>query len=177
MTVATATFAMELAVLGVLSDGPDRPEAVAGHVQAVCRPWLAPTRCVVHDRLVAALENGWLSLDADGRLRLTEAGRARLRGLLTTSLEGAGHGLLPLVETLKLALADQLDAAGRRRLLDELVELRARCLGAQAAPAEEGPALVRRCRERRRRAAALAHRALARELLGHDATAALVART
>jgi hypothetical protein len=171
MTAATATFVIELAVLGVLTDGPDRPDAVVRHVQAVCRPWLTPTGCIVHDRLVAGLEAGTLAREADARVRLTEAGRARLRGLLIGRSDGAGHGLLPLVETLKLALADQLGADDRRRLLDELVALRTRCLNAQAALVEDGPALLRRCGERRRRAAALAHRALARELLGHEGAA------
>lgn len=168
MIAANAGFVIELAVLGVLSDGPERPDAVVRHVQAVCRPWLAPTGCVVHDRLVVALEVGTLARDAGDRVGLTDAGRARLRALLTGGSEGVGHGLLPLVETLKLALADQLDMAGRKRLLDELVALRTRCLNAQAPVDADEPALLRRCGERRRRAAALAHRALARELLGHD---------
>jgi hypothetical protein len=53
--------------------------------------------------------------------------------------------------------------------------LRTRCLNAQAAG--DGPAFVRRCGERRRRAAALAHRALARELLGQDLAAEAVVVT
>ena len=163
MSIATSTFVIDLAALGVLSDGPDGIDAVCRHVQSVCRPWLAPTRCIVHDRLVAALGAGWVDVDEEERLTLTAAGRARLRALLLQPVDGLGHGLLPLIETLKLALADALDADGRQRLLHELVELRTRCLEAQAGAEGEGPALVRRCRERRRRAAAMAHQALARE--------------
>lgn len=168
MSVATSTFVIDLAALGVLSDGPDGLDAVCRHVQSVCRPWLEPTRCVVHDRVVAALGAGWLDVDDAERLALTAVGRARLRALLLEPVDGTAHGLLPLIETLKLALADSLDADGRQRLLRELVELRTRCLEAQAEAEDEGPTLVRRCRERRRRAAALAHHALAREFDRHD---------
>jgi hypothetical protein len=176
MSAATSTFVIDLAALGVLSDGPNAADAVCRHVQSVCRPWLAPTRCVVHDRLVAALSDGLLDVDGAERLALTGAGRARLRALLLRPMDGAAHGLLPLIETLKLALADQLDADGRQRLLRELVALRTRCLEAQAVDGD-GPALVRRCRERRRRAAAMAHQALARELGQREAAPAATAVT
>ncbi|MFP4269810.1 MAG: hypothetical protein ACLFTL_04500 [Alphaproteobacteria bacterium] len=163
MSVAPSTFVIDLAALGVLSDGPAGLDAVCRHVQSVCRPWLAPTGCVVHDRVIAALGAGWVAVDDAERLTLTAAGRARLRALLLEPVDAAAHGLLPLIETLKLALADALDADGRQRLRHELVALRTRCLEAQADVDGEGPALVRRCRERRRRAATLAHQALARE--------------
>ncbi len=172
MRSPTSTLVIDLAALGVLTDGPCAVEALCGHVQAACRPWLAPTRCIVCDRLIAWIERGAVAQRDDGGVALTDAGRDQLRDLVAAPVGETCHGLLPLVETLKLALADQLTSRQRLALLDDLVQLRSRCLAAPppAADREDAPTLLRRCAARRLHAAALAEEALGRALahLGLD---------
>ncbi len=168
MKVPTSTIVIDLAVLGLLIDGPTPSGALCAHVQAVCHPWLTPTHCVISDRLVAWMERGAVTLEADGRVALTPTGREHLRGLVARPAADHCHGLLPLVETLKLALADQLDPGERQALLHELVKLRARCLRAQSRGAANAPILLRRCTARRLHAAALAEEALARAIARYD---------
>jgi len=166
MRSPTSTIVIDLAALGVLADGPSAVEALCGHVQAVCRPWLTPTRCIVCDRLIAWIERGAVEQRDDGGVALTAAGRDQLKALVAAPVGETSHGLLPLVETLKLALADQLAPHQRQALLHELVQLRSRCLAAQA-PAGDGehaPTLLRRCAARRLHAAALAEAALGRAM-------------
>lgn len=172
MRTPTSTIVIDLATLGVLADGPSSLDALCGHVQSVCRPWLAPTRCIVCDRLIAWIERGAVAQRDDGGVALTDAGREQLRTLVAAPVGEACQGLLPLVETLKLALADQLTSRQRRALLHDLVQLRSRCLAVQTPTADrdDAPTLLRRCAARRLHAAALAEEALARALahLGVD---------
>lgn len=164
MQAATSTIAIDLATLGVLTDGPSTPDALCRHVQTVCRPWLTPTRCVVCDRLIGWIERGMVEHRSDGTVALTAPGRDQLRALVVAPARAHCHGLLPLLETLKLALADELDHSERQTLLRELVQLRASCFGAQVKDPASAPTLVRRCAARRVQAAALAEEALARTL-------------
>jgi len=172
MRSPTSTIVIDLAALGVLADGPSAVEALCAHVQEVCRPWLTPTRCIVCDRLIAWIERGVVEKRADGGVALTAAGRNQLEALVAAPVEETCHGLLPLVETLKLALADQLTPHQRQALLHELVQLRSRCLAAQTrtGDGEDTRTLLRRCVARRLHAAALAEEALGRALahLGVD---------
>jgi hypothetical protein len=100
---------------------------------------------------------------------LSAAGRDQLRQLVAAPAAEPCHGLLPLVETLKLALADPLAPHQRQALLHELVQLRSRCLAAQTrSDGEDTPTLLRRCATRRLHAAALAEEALGRALAHLD---------
>jgi hypothetical protein len=172
MRSPTSSIVIDLAALGVLVDGPSAVAALCGHVQAVCRPWLTPTRCVVCDRLIAWIERGVVEQRENGDVGLTAAGRDQLRAMVAAPVGETSHGLLPLVETLKLALADQLTPRQRQALLHELVQLRSRCLAAQTqnGDREGAPTLLRRCAARRLHAAALAEEALGRAMahLGVD---------
>jgi hypothetical protein len=164
MRSPTSTIVIDLAALGILADGPSAVDALCRHVQTACRPWLTPTRCIVCDRLIAWIERGAVEERDDGSVALTDAGRAQLRHLIALPTDETRHGLLPLLETLKLALADQLAPEQRRALLHDLVRLRSRCLAAQTHGdgGAEAPTLLRRCAARRRHAAALAEEALDR---------------
>ncbi|MFP4125884.1 MAG: hypothetical protein ACLFU0_04470 [Alphaproteobacteria bacterium] len=172
MRSPTSTIVIDLAALGVLADGPSAVDTLCGHVQAACRPWLTPTRCVVCDRLIAWIERGVVEQRADGGVALTAAGRDQLKALVAAPVGESCQSLLPLVETLKLALADQLTPPQRQALLHELVQLRSRCLAAQTGTGdgEPTPTLLRRCAARRLHAAALAEVALGRAMaqLGVD---------
>mgnify|MGYP006300581479 FL=1 len=164
MRFPTSTLVIDLAALGILADGPSAVDALCRHVQAACRPWLTPTRCIVCDRLIAWIERGAVEERDDGSVALTDAGRAQLRDLIAAPTGEMCHGLLPLLETLRLALADQLAPVRRQALLHDLVQLRSRCLAAQTRGecGEHAPTLLRRCVARRRHAAVLAEEALDR---------------
>lgn len=164
MRFPTSTLVIDLAALGILADGPRAVDALCRHVQAACRPWLTPTRCIVCDRLIAWIERGAVEERDDGSVALTDAGRAQLRDLIAAPTGEMCHGLLPLLETLRLALADQLAPVRRQALLHDLVQLRSRCLAAQTRGecGEHAPTLLRRCVARRRHAAVLAEEALDR---------------
>jgi len=164
MQVPSSTLAIDLAAFGVLSDGPSTPEVLCRQVQLACRPWLAPTGCVIYGRLAAWLAHGAVARGDDDALALTDIGRDELKRLLLEPMDGAGHALLPLLETLKLALAERVDDSARRNVLEELMALRARCVEAQARAAVAAPAFVRRCAARRLRGAAMATDALKRDL-------------
>ena len=162
MRSPTSTLVIDLAALGVLADGPCAVEALCGHVQAAVGPWLTPTRCVVGERLIGWIERGAVEQLDDGRVTLTLAGCEQLRALVSAPHGEPCHGLLPLLETLKLALADHLAPHQRQALLHELVQLRARCLAARTRADEAAPTLLRRCAARRLHTAPLAEEALGR---------------
>ena len=107
----TPTEVLDLAILGVVSDGGLPLEAVVKVVKRIGGPRFRPTAEVIAARVGALVEAGCLvppGDDQEARLGLSEAGRAGIQRLLRRGGDAPGEALGAVCQTLRLCLLELL---------------------------------------------------------------------
>jgi hypothetical protein len=128
------TEAIRLAALGFLAEGPRRYGELAVAVRHFASRMLGPSLDILGTSIELLRYEGLIqpldarigpgqSMKADYEVKLTEAGHAALKTLLTSRVRAPMTDLTKLVIALKLRFFNQLDAVERRAQLDMLIEL------------------------------------------------------
>jgi DNA-binding MarR family transcriptional regulator len=128
------TEAIRLAALGILTTGPKKYGALAVEVRHFASRMLGPSLDILGTSIellryeglietVGARATPGQSLTADSTVQLTEAGREKLKELLTSRVKAPLTDLSKLVIALKLRFLHLLTPEEQRAQLEMLVEL------------------------------------------------------
>lgn len=114
---------IDLAILGVLSEGPTSAATLTRVVRQIGVPRLAPTREVVESRIERLLSNGRIegTLDAAGELLLTERGCDAVAQLIRSAGPSPAEALGAVCQTLRVCLLDLVAPEVRRGIVDDMI--------------------------------------------------------
>lgn len=138
--------AIRLTALGLLSQGPKSYAAVANEVRHFTTRFWGPTLDIMASsielmRLEGLVENVTEGGDGDAKLRLTDAGWAELKELLSATVRAPASDFSKLVIALKLRFMHLLPTVEQRDQVEGLVEMRqieaARLIDLRATHADE----------------------------------------
>jgi DNA-binding PadR family transcriptional regulator len=148
----TATGVLDLAILGVVSEGATTSETIVGVVKRIGGGKFRPTAEVIDNRIGALLEAGCLTpLEAGkwpGRVELSAVGRSAIQRLLHGSTLAPGEALGSICQTLRVCLLELLPPELRREVLGEAIAANRRELAHARAALERCPCqcrFVERC--------------------------------
>ena len=142
--------AIRLSALGLLSQGAKSYASVANEVRHFTTRFWGPTLDIMASSIeLMRLEGLIESVTEDGNnadgaaiLRLTDAGRAELRDLLSATVRAEASDFSKLAIALKLRYMHLLPAAEQREQTEALIEMRqseaARLIDLRASHADEG---------------------------------------
>lgn len=122
---------IDFALLAAIVDRPCTPLVAIQRTRDICRPWLHPTIEVLDHRLVRHRRAGRLTAAKSDHLHLTGLGHSTLRQLLLHGVPTHSHILEELVESVRVALAGQLEPEARKDLYRALLQGRDACVEAQ----------------------------------------------
>ena len=122
---------IDFAVLGSLAERPRMPMDTIEFVRELCHPWLWPTGDVVRARLSRHLEAHLIEVTTTKQLHLTHTGQEAVRAYVAHGIATHSHELEVLCESLRLALADQLEPEARVHMYEALLHARDSCLANQ----------------------------------------------
>ena len=145
--------ALDLAVLGVLSEQPAGAAEVVAAVRRVGGARFQPTADVVHGRIAALARAGLLTPASDRGAgqrcwRASHGGRLRLRELLMLPSGSPGEALTEACVRLKICFVGMLDPEARGTMLDDLLGAHRRELAEARAAlerSEHASPFARRC--------------------------------
>ena len=115
---------LELAVLGIVAQGPVPRDAIARTAKSLMPELWSPTLEVIEAAVGRGVRAGHLTRPAHEhqRIGLTSAGAVRLRGLLLRDPGGLDTPTTLAVEAMQFCCLDHVDQATARRVLDRLVD-------------------------------------------------------
>jgi DNA-binding PadR family transcriptional regulator len=144
--VMSSNGAVDLALLGLLAEGPRSGRELVGAVKVVGGDGFTPTSAFIEGRIADLVERGHLE-EEGGWLHATPSGAAELARLLRQEID-PGATLRAFCTTLKLSLLDRVGADCRHEVIASLIgagQRRARRLE-RARWAERGGSMMERCR-------------------------------
>ena len=161
-TMIGADAAVDMAVLGLLSERPRPVEELVGAVKAVGGERFTPTAAFIEGRLAQLLEAGCLERQHEGerqhggerqyerqyeQLRTTRFGAAHLARLLCLEVDPGAAALAAFCTTLKLSLLDLVGPESRREVVASLLQTGRRRASAlrMARWADGADPVVQRC--------------------------------
>jgi hypothetical protein len=115
---------IDLAILGVLSEGPASVTTVTRVVKRLGQPRFAPTSEVVMTRIERLIARGRIAAtpDACDELMLTERGCSAVAELLRRAGPSPAEALGGVCQTLRVCLLDMVAPDLRRDIVDDMIE-------------------------------------------------------
>ena len=129
-TGMTSGEIVDITAMGLLANEALSDVQLLENIKQALYPHLCPTSDVIHGRLLRSLANRQVEV-VDGRLVLTDKGRAVWRDLMLTPMSEIRHDLAPLCEALKIAFLQALDIVDQEKAGNDLIVARAKCLSEQ----------------------------------------------
>jgi hypothetical protein len=120
--VMSSNGAIDLALLGLLAEGPRSRRELVGAIKVVGGDRFTPTSAFIEGRIADLIESGYLEPQPHGdALCATPSGTAHLTRLLRLDIDPAAATLRAFCTTLKLSLLNRVGAACRREVLGSLL--------------------------------------------------------
>lgn len=112
---------IDLAVLGILSEGPASAPTLPRLVKRLGAPAFVPTTDVIETRLGHLLADGAVNAAAGGVLELTARGRQRIPDLLRAAGPSPAEALGAACHRLRVCLLDLLPPANRDEVIEDMI--------------------------------------------------------
>lgn len=112
---------IDLAVLGILSEGPAPAATLARLVKRLGAPGFVPTTDVIDTRIGHLLAEGSLAPRGGAMLALTARGRERIRELLRAGGPSPAEALGAACQRLRVCLLDLLPAPAREEVIADMI--------------------------------------------------------
>jgi hypothetical protein len=114
--------AVDLALLGLLAEGPCSRRELVGAIKVVGGDRFTPTSAFIEGRIADLIDRGHLECQADDDvLCATPSGTAHLTRLLRLEIDPGAETLRAFCTTLKLSLLNRVGAECRREVLGSLI--------------------------------------------------------
>ena len=121
-TAMRACDVIDLAILGILSEGPIPAPTVVRAVKQVGLPRLMPTSEVVEGRIGRLLAEGRVAVaEVEGELVLTEHGCGAIADLLRAAGPSPAEALGAVCQTLRICLLDRVAPEVRQEIVADMI--------------------------------------------------------
>jgi DNA-binding PadR family transcriptional regulator len=118
------TDVIDLAILGVLSEGPASVTTLTRVIKQLGQPRFAPTSEVVMNRIERLCAQGRIEATPDtfDELMVTERGRAAVADLLRGAAPSPAETLGAVCQTLRVCLLDMVAPEARGDIVDDMIQ-------------------------------------------------------